>query len=129
MEIMLELLELRKLAADNLVQNSLKLTTTYQPDTFLNPCIDPVVLLNVQTQRVQRLLGDTDLATDADDCRPVNDWHRAYKRVRSDRHNQHERSGQSEKCKLSRVLSHRFPFDSSTRAMPTLSGGPFRVCK
>jgi hypothetical protein len=79
------LLELRKFAADDLVQNCSKLSATHQPDAFLDPRVDPVVLLSVHPQRVQRFLGDADLTTDAHDCRPVDNWHSADKRARGDR--------------------------------------------
>src|SRR6266478_7854347 len=115
---------LRKLDATDSVKNPSKLPSTRQPYSFLNAPIDPVVLLDVQPQRVQRLLGDANLATDTNDCRPVNDRHGADESVRRDRHKQTDDGGQRENCKSSRVLSHRLPFDSSKTAKPTPLGDP-----
>ncbi len=54
---------------------TLELSSAHQPDAFLTTRIDAVVLLDIQTQRIQRVLGDANLLADANHGRPVDNWH------------------------------------------------------
>src|SRR5207302_8988039 len=116
-KVALELRKLRKLAADYLVQDSSKLPSTHQPDAFLNTRINAVVLLGVQSQRVQCLLGDANLPSDPHNCRPVNDRHRAYESACGDRHKQPAHDRQRENSEFPTALSHRCPYASSKMAL------------
>jgi len=127
-KVPLQLLEFRELASDDLGKETLKLSPSNKHNPFLNARIDPVVLLNIQTEGVQGLLRNADLLADADYCSPINDGHGPKESVCGERHKQHW-GHQDGNDRFPMKPLHKSPSGFFPLMTPLPADAPSQACK